>query len=231
MLFVFVDETGDLGSSPVEYVPHYFGMALLQITDGNYECLRKLLSQVHWLCGTAGFTKLKSDSYKALNLLRGLKELQRNGVLSASSLYINKEDYGGRYLKWSESGVPQGLWPHFLRVYLLRHLLEFHFADMDITSITIDLVLDRITLAGGNRENMHDYLNSKTIVPLKHPFRIPSIQYLTIAGSEYTGGLEIAHLLCDMLKRTIKGTANHTLVGLSSFMKIKHFIGHREGDL
>lgn len=227
MDYVFVDETGEPSSGGTPY----FGMALLHISDNNYEGLRQLLSQVHWLCGTAKVMTIKRDSTKALNLLRGLKELAKHGILSASALYIKKEDYGGLYLRWSELNIPQNKWPYFLRNYLLRHLLEFHFTSNNMPTSTIDLVLDRVALTIEQRDNTHNYLNSRTTIPLNKPFNIPHIQYLTITDSEYTGGLEVAHILCDVLKRTVKGIVSPTQKELSNFMRIRYFVGHKEGDL
>jgi len=73
MLFVFVDETGDpgkrtllsLGSTP------YYGMAAISVSDGDYDALRLLLSQIHWLRGTATTIELRRTYNKSLDLMRG----------------------------------------------------------------------------------------------------------------------------------------------------------------
>ena len=54
------------------------------------------------------------------------------------------------------------------------------------------------SLSESQRRNTIDYLNSKTEIPLRQQFRIPPVTYLTIANSEYIGGLEIAHVLADV---------------------------------
>jgi len=230
VIFVFVDETGDpgrrnmlsCGSTP------YFGMAAISIIKKDYNALRFLLSQIHWLRGTATSIKLRRTYNKSLDLMRGLKELANHGVISASGLYINKEDYGGRFLKWSDVEVPRSEWVHYLRNYLLRHLLELHFSNNNSVTDSVDLVLDRVNLAERQRRNTYNYLNSKTERPLRERFSIPPVEYLTIGDSEYVGGLEIAHVLADILKETIKGTITPEVRAVSDFMRIEHFIGHKE---
>ncbi len=228
MNFVFVDETGEPGSDVSKGASLYFGMALLSVKDKDYEALRLLLSQVHWLSGTASSIGLGQESIRALNLLRGVQELARHKVVSASGLFINKENYGGRYLTWSDIYVPPSEWPYYLCNYLLRHLLEFHFLEVNTRTEPVDLVLDRVLLSESQRKNTFEYLNSKTAIPLRQPFVIPTILHLTIADSEYVGGLEIAHVLADILKETIKGDITPEVKAVSDFVRIKHFVGHKE---
>lgn len=229
MLFVFVDETGEpgkrnifsLGSTP------YYGMVALSILDRDYKALRLLLSQMHWLRGAATSIELRRTYYKSMDLMRGLKELANRGVILASGLFINKGDYGGRFLKWSDVDIPKGEWKHYLRNYLLRHLLELHFSNSGALANTIDLVLDRVTLSETQRKNTYDYLNSKTRKLLREPFAIPPIEFLTIGDSEYVGGLEITHVLADILRETIKGEVTSEVKEVSNFMRIEHFAGRK----
>jgi len=233
MIYVFVDETGDPGKRdilPFGSTP-YFGMAAISITAKDYKALRFLLSQIHWLRGTATTIEFRRTYNKSLDLMRGLKELANHGLILASGLYINKEDYGGRYLEWSDVEAPQSEWAYYLRNYLLRHLLELHFSGNNALTDSIELVLDRIILTERQRGNTHDYLNSKTEIPLREPFSIPHVEYLTICDSEYVGGLEIAHALANILRETIKGAIAQEIKTVSDFMRIEHFIGHKKKGL
>ena len=230
MIFVFVDDTGDPGKRKI--LSHgstpYFGMVAISIMDKDYIALRHLLSQVHWLRGTATSINTRGEKLIwAFNFLRGLKELEANAVISASALYIIKADYGGRYLTWSDYGIPKRDWPYHLRNYLLRHLLEHHFHS-NIPSDSIDLILDRILLNEEQRINTHKYLNSQISPLLREPFAIPHIQHLTLADSEYVGGLEIAHLLADVLKRRIENNIPQLMDELSRFVRIVHFKGGQQ---
>ena len=55
MRYVFVDETGELGKRNMFSLGStpYFGMAAISVLDKDYNALRLLLSQIHWLRGTA----------------------------------------------------------------------------------------------------------------------------------------------------------------------------------
>ncbi|MBI2852365.1 MAG: hypothetical protein HYX84_04605 [Chloroflexi bacterium] len=226
MNFVFVDETGDPGAEISKGASPYFGMVSLSVRDEHYEAVRLLLAQIHWLCGTAACLELgSSNPIRALNLLRGLRELVRSEIISVSAMYIKKETYGGRYLTWSPPDVPLKEWRYYLRNYLLRHLLEFHFASPGSASEPVDLILDRVILTESQRKNTFDYLNSANSIPLRRKFEIPSIEFLTLADSEYVGGLEIAHVMADVLKEQLKETIISTAKEVADFMKIELFVG------
>jgi len=226
--FVFVDETGDLGNEVSKGASPFFGLSLLSVMERDYKSLQFLLSQVHWLCGTAASIVLGQNPVRALNLLRGLKELARNGIVSASCLYIRKEDYGGRYTKWSDVDVPPSEWKYYLRNYLLRHLLECHFRELNAPNEPVDLIMDRVLLTEEQRRNTLEYLNSNTAIPLRESFKIPPITFLTVADLKYVGGLEIAHLLADILREQVKETISESLKELSDFIRIEHFVGHQK---
>jgi len=226
MNFVFVDETGEPGRRAGGSA--HFGMALLCVKDDDYESIRGLLSQIHWLSGTARVVEIGPDPFLPCMLLRGLRELANNRFLSASGLFISKADYGGRYLNWSDYNIPPSEWSYYLRNYLLRHLLEFHFEKTDQFSEPIDLVLDRLMLTEDQRQNTLGYLRSEAPIPLIRPFSIPEVRHLTIADSEYVGGLEITHVFADIVREHAKGTINRTVASLADFMPIQHFVGPKE---
>jgi hypothetical protein len=231
MNFVFIDETGDPGSDVEKGASAYFGMALICVKDIDYEAISLLLSQVHWLCGTAKSISLGHKPVRAFNLLRGLHELAGNGLISASGLYIDKEKYGGRYLTWTDLNVSPNEWRYYLRNYLLRHLLEFHFHENgSIQEEPLDLVIDRVMLSQSQHDNIFKYLNGRPDIPLKRPFGIPPISFVTISDSKYTGGLEVAHLLADVLRDQAKGTLATDIKLESGFLKISQFVGHRKPE-
>jgi hypothetical protein len=231
MQYLFVDETGDpsnkvdLGSS------QYFGMALLQVGSDYYSAVRKVISYYRWLSGMfAELKKLPQKTIVGLNVLRGIMPLAEEGLVSASGLYIDKTKYGGRYLTWSDVTAQEDEWPYYLRNYLLRHLLEFHFSPEGISIDTFDLVLDRIMLTEPQRVNTLNYLNSKSPIPLSEPFKIPSISYLTIADSEYIGSLQLVHLLAELVKEYAKNTISEEQMKLSKFLRVTEFLGHKKAD-
>ncbi len=228
MLFIFVDETGEPGKRNIlsPGSTSYFGIAAISVSDRDYEALRLLLAQVHWLRGTA--SRIDSTNHIwTFNFLRGLRELEVNGIISASALYIDKKDYKGRYLTWSDYNIHKNEWRYYLRNYMLRHLLEYHF-NSSIPNEPVELIIDRIPLTESQLENTRNYLNSQTLPEESVPFAIPYIQHLTLPASEYVGGLEVAHLLADVLKRRIQNNIPPLMEELSGFVRTTHFLGEEK---
>ena len=226
MLFIFVDETGD----PGKYGSKYFGMALMKLHSDSYKSIEELLSSYRLLSGMfAELKELPQRYIVGLNLLRGIASLAEVNLVETSGLYINKRQYGGRYLTWSDYGIPESEWAYYLRNYLLRHLLEFHFTSKPVLNGKVDLVLDRIMLTEQQRANTLSYLNSQTKIPLRQPFCIPHIEHLTIADSKYVGSLQIAHILADLVNSSaINKVSEEQLELMNKFFEIKEFIGHKK---
>ena len=222
MNFVFVDETGDTGSKGGT---DFFGYTILQVSSNDYHILHLLISQVCWLCGSAKPMRLTERPYRILNLLRGLKELANDEIISASALYIRKDEYCGRYLHWADYEIPPTQWTHYLRNYLLRHALEFHFTTGNNLITPIEIILDRFVITEDWQSKSLRYFNSQTPIPLRENFKIPPVLYLTLADSHYVHGIQVAHVLADTLRWQILGNINPTLTELSSFMRIKYFVG------
>lgn len=229
MHFLFVDETGDPSSKTNLGSSKYFGMALLHVHSDNYAVIRKTVSHYRWLSGMfAELKKLPQMPIVCLNLLRGIAPLAEQGLIKASGIYIDKARYGGRYLTWSDIDIPPHEWRYYLRNYVLRHLLEHHFSQEHSLVDTVDLILDRIELTEEQRINTLNYLNSSAPIPLRQPFDIPKIGYLTIADSEYVEALQLTHLLADLLKNYAKGTIMPEQVEFSQFLKVVEFLGHKQ---
>jgi len=221
-----VDETGDSGSA--KGASDFFGYSILQVSSNDYHILHLLISQVCWLCGNAKPMRFTERPYRILNLLRGLKELADNDIILASALYIQKSDYCGRYLDWADFNISPDKWSYYLRNYILRHALEFHFSTCDDLSAPIEIVADRFVVPEEHKQESQRYFNSQTPTPLKERFRIPPVSHLVLADSHYIHGIQVAHVLADMLKLKIKDNITAQLAELSSFMRTQHFIGeHR----
>jgi hypothetical protein len=228
MNFIFVDGTGDICLNNTDY----FGLALLQVHSDHYKAIRELVSQFRWLGHIFDEFKTKpprKGGYSSSeHLIRGLASFAEYSYISATGLFIHKNYYGGRFLNWSELDIDKGEWPYYLRNYLLRHLLEYHFSNADVPKDDIDLVLDRVMLSEDQRKNTIQYLSSRAPIPLRRPFSIPRILHLTVADSEYTDGLQIAHLLADVVKKHAGEQLPEEYTQLRSFINIIGFIGHRD---
>jgi len=223
MYFLFVDETGDPGANGSEC----FGLAVMQVNSKCYDAIRRLLFSFRLLSGM--FPEIKHVPQKPiahLNLLRGIGKLADAGLIEISGIYINKSQYGGRYLHWVEDDLTaaESDWPYYLRNYLLRHLLEIHFAGKPVPDEDIDLVLDRILLSEAQRENTLSYLNS--FVPIRQPFALPAIKHLTIADSQYIGALQLTHILTGLVKNIAKGNIATDQEELAHSLRIAQFVGH-----
>jgi len=229
MNYVFIDETGDPGKKGTQC----FGYGLLHIQDGNYFLIRRLLSEIRQLSGIWGdlsrITK-KTNNQTLINILQGLASLSESNQIICSGLYINKSTYGGRYLEWSEPPIGENVMAYRLRNYLLRHLLEFHFSYEDVSKTETDIILDRVSLSERQRQETFNYLNSKTAIPLNQPFAIPEISYLTITGNEYICGLELAHVLADVVKKKAMNDLSDEYSELIGFIRIREFIGHKKEE-
>lgn len=234
MYFIFVDETGDPNSHVPSGSSRYFGLALLLIHSDNVSAIRKALSHFRWLSGMfAEVKKLPQQPIVSLNVLRGIAPLAEQGIIEASGLYLDKiMHYSGRYLTWSDYGIPPPRWPYYLRNYLLRHLLENHFCQGYYEDDSFDLILDRsgAGLTEIQRMNTLNYLNSSTAMKLREPFRIPPIKHLTEASSEYIEALQIAHLLAELVKGHAKNTIMPEQLELSQFLRIAEFLGQGKAE-
>ena len=219
--FVFIDETGDTGRSGGSV---HFAMSLLHVSASNYDAIRQLLAIVRWSFSLYSEIKLGTSKRPAQRILEGLLELSREGVVTASGLCLVKEHYGGRYLTWCNLGVKEDEWPLYLRHYLLRHLLEFHFEHTPSNG-PLEIVMDRVSLSESQRANLLAYLNSRPPIPLETPFRIPTIETVTIADSRYVGGLQVAHVLAETLKDVACSKASSELEKLAQLMRLASFLG------
>ena len=230
MYFLFVDETGDPGAAKGS--TECFGFALLEVHSGKYSSIRHLMAQIRWLRGIFGdldrLSPKRNDNVVA-DLIRGLNTLSSKEVIKASGIYIHKEHYGGQYLRWTDKDAKKEEWAYFLRNYLLRHLLEFHFEGREIpANDEVDMILDRVMLNEGQRKNTIAYLNSETAMRLERRFAIPPIKHLTVASADYVCGLEIAHILADIVKQKAMGEVSEKYGELIQFVRIKEFEGHKQ---
>jgi hypothetical protein len=223
VVYLFVDETGDPGKKGSKY----FGMALLEVSNEHYKAIESVISSYRLLSGMfAEFKELPQRYIVGLNLLRGISSLAEVSLVQASGIYIEKTSYSGRYLTWSDYGISEKEWAYYLRNYLIRHLLEYHFENRDIFTIRIDLVLDRILLTESQRANTISYLNSEKVIQLETPFCIPRIEFLTIADSKYVCCLQISHILADLVKNCAQNSLTDEQSELmKGFFKIKKFDG------
>ena len=119
----------------------------------------------------------------------------------ASVVYLDKETYGGPYLR---PDSPRGQDTQRFRNFMLRRLLERHFARHPLASRLYDLVLDRVEMSRRQQEELWDYLSDN--------LRIPAPNNITHAASLYVEGLQIVHHIANVFGSVAqKGTPSNTL--------------------
>ena len=220
--FVFVDETGDLGQKGTDY----YGYGIVEVPVSQYARIRQILAEERWRFRLYRDFELDPSSRPAVNVLTQLRELAEWDIISVSGFYINKGRYRGRYLTWSEiKRLNRRQWPHRLRNYLLRKALETHYSTVDIEGRSIDLVLDRIAVNSLQRQNLEDYIKSRKDIPLREPFKLPRIDYVTISDSSYTGALQVAHLVADIVKKSATHSLSPQEMDLARFVRLSEFLG------
>lgn len=219
--FLFVDETGNPSSGTTT---SYYGFGVVEVISSQYWKIRQILAEERWRQRFYKEFELNAKSYPVLNVFKQLQELSENDLVAASGLFVRKDHYGGRYLKWSDvEQLTEDQWPHAFRNYILRHALEFHYADRLHDQRRIDLVIDRIGVNREQRKNLEAYLRSK--MPLQRPFDLPEIEHVTISDSEYTGGLQIADMIASVVKRAATDTLEAEVTEIARFIRIASFVG------
>jgi len=227
--FVFVDDTGD--PSPAKGCSELFGFGILEVPVNKYAMIRQILAEERWRHRLYRDFEIAPTSQPCRNVLTQLAELAQAGLVCMSGFYLNKDQYAGRYLTWCDIGsAPRWQWPHRLRAYVLRKALEFHYDGRPIDDRSIDLVLDRIALSHRQRQNLEDYLTSQKGIVLNEPFHLPKIDYITISDSSYTGGLQLAHIMTDIVKRCAAGTLPADVPLLLQCFRVVEFTGHVESQ-
>jgi hypothetical protein len=219
--FIFVDETGDTGVAGGSV---HFGMALLHVKASDYESVRKLLATIRWAFSLYSEIKLGTDKRPAQRLLEGLGVLSHEDLVRASGLCLVKEHYLGRYLSWCDLRVRRDEWSLYLRNYLLRHLLETHFAQASADG-PIEVILDKVSLSEPQRANLLAYLSDDATIPRSAAFNLPPIESITIADSRYVGGLQVAHVLAEVVKDVACDKLPNSASELVSFLSLSSFLG------
>lgn len=112
-----------------------------------------------------------------------------------------------------------------LRIYLLRHLLEFHFGRLEPAAESVELVIDRVTMSSFQKRNMDKYLSRSPVFPLDRPFNIPPIEHITMADSRYVEGLQLAHLLAELTADVARGSMHKDLLEATHFFGAACLLG------
>ena len=205
--YIFVDESGDPG-----YATHpetgallsspFFAMAALHVTDDSYSHIIRHLAAFRYLRRLSRELKIPAQKPDFSRLLQPVQELAEAGeTISASVVYLRKEEYRGPYL---HPNGQRGQDARRFWNFTLRRLLEWHFAANPLISERYDLVLDRIEMSRPQQAELAEYLNRN--------LRIPAPINVTHASSLYVEALQVVdHIANAYGTEELGGTGHDSL--------------------
>ena len=190
--YLFVDESGDPGyrldpaSGELLSSPHYVA-AVLHVTDDAFVHINRHMAAFRYYSGMNRELKLPRNQDTATRLLQPVAAMVESGVnVWASAVFMDKQRYSGGYLG-PQSILPES--PTKFRNFVLRLLLEHHFEQFPLKTEQYDLVLDRVEMTKGDRDNLELYLAQN--------LSIPTPRHVTHASSIYVDGLQIVHHIAN----------------------------------
>jgi len=206
-LFIFVDETGDLGDGTGDSSPYYAELAVAIEKEYFPDVNRPLLS---WRYCRNLLKEMDRPPKKehANNFLNPFVELCRFRRMCCSCVYLLKEDYTGPYLKPNRSGYD----PKKFKNFIHRQLFEWHFSVHPPRSENIEIVFDRFEVSEDDMVNLGRYLRNN--------WNLPNIKHIVHTNSIYVETLQLAHQLVNLTKDVIMGTATFD-TRLLSFVQTK----------
>ncbi|MCK5413058.1 MAG: DUF3800 domain-containing protein [Candidatus Pacebacteria bacterium] len=210
--FLFIDESGDPGTST-----DYFIMGLIHITDLSFKKLNIHLGAFRYfgeIKNELKSTRLnKIQKEKLLDILNF--SIDKNNFVTASAVYVNKNDYQGNYLKENEKySIDSTKFRHFM----MRRLLEFHFENNEAQSNEIELIIDRFHSTENKEQQMRNYLRNETF------YNMPKFLHITQADSRYVELLQIADWISGSVKEKFFVRPEENYDNLFSHIKTKKII-------
>jgi hypothetical protein len=195
-LFVFIDESGDVGLPGINS-SKYFMINILTCNTDSVNKVEKHFSRYRYFRhADKEFKKYKSntDSQRILNELC-LHVCKVDGV-SLFSFYLDKERYIGPYLNKIGKSL-EDYEPTKFRNFLIRTALEEVFRLMpvikqsDYNFRSIEIVIDRYLEGIKDQEILKIYFNEN--------YNIPHIQFINHIDSLYCAPLQVVDVLGTMI--------------------------------
>lgn len=201
-LYVFIDESGDVGDGMGDSSDYYCELALAV----KVACIPDLNKHLlNWrYCRRIVKEMTRPPKHEDANaFLSPFSELCRNGAFTCSCVYLFKHNYRGPYLK-------DNYHPIRFRNYIHRLLLEWHFSNNPISADEqVELIFD---MSKEDEENLINYLQDN--------WNLPSFKHIIHADSEYIEALQLADQFVGLAKDIIMGSATFN-VELLDFVKLK----------
>jgi len=207
--YLFIDESGDPGNGEGSSSDYYVEL-VLDISSEALHSFRAHITNWRYIRGIFHEVKRFPKKRDLSKFLSPLIELQRNGLIGCSSVYLLKNRYTGPYLKPSS---PRGGNSILFRNFVHRHLLEHHFSVFPTSNETIEIVFDRFTMTKEAIGNLENYL--------AHNYALPTFEHVIHADSTYIEALQIAGQLANRVKDVVLGNSDPEDTETLSFIQLK----------
>jgi hypothetical protein len=191
--FIFIDESGEPGSRG----NRIYIVTGVHVPDASQKELRQHLTAFRYHHDVTKELKvtgalLKDKFTPPMRALIGfLAELADAGEVTATTNWIDKENYSGPHME-------EGKTTEF-RHFQLRMLLERHKSRRPWGS-NVDIVLDRWSMSDEQKANIETYI--------KGNWNLQPIRHMTFVDSTYTDLVQIADLYTKLARRVVEGEAD-----------------------
>jgi len=194
---------------------HYI-QGLLHITD-------KSLKRINVHLGAFRYFGHIQPELKATRLNKLQKEkllavlkcsMAGNGFIAATSVFIDKSKYNGRYIKESALLPPKDA--ARFRHFMMRRLLEFHFQNNKAQSREIEIVIDRFHSDEAKEQQLKNYLRK-----LKKLDFVPEFLHIIQADSRYLELLQITDWIAGSVKEKYFVHSERDFGDLFDYIRVK----------
>lgn len=185
--FIFIDESGDPGEPQSTSSPYYVA-ACLHVTDVQMEDLLPHFVNLRYFKSLSRELKPIVSNPKLLPKI--LDILGWHDGIRISAVHLIKKDYKGPYLT---DASPKGKNPRYFQNFILRQLLEHHFATSKFETEEGELIIDRVSMTFANEIGLRNYLNNN--------WNLPDFAHITFADSRYVECLQIVDLIASLVRR------------------------------
>ena len=211
--FIFIDESGEPGEETSYYI-----QGLLHVTDESLKKINIHLRAFRYFGNIRGELKStrlnKLQKEKLSDILK--YSIGDNNFVKASSVFMNKKNYRGDYLK-EKPDTPKDATR--FRHFIIRRLLEFHFQKNKPQSNEIEIVIDRFHSGEVKEQQMKNYLRK-----LSHLSFLPNFLHIIQADSRYLELLQIVDWIAGSVKEKYFIHSDRKYDDLFKYINVKEVV-------
>ena len=211
--FIFIDESGEPGEETSYYI-----QGLLHITDESLKKINIHLGAFRYFGNIRGELKStrlnKLQKEKLSDILK--YSIGDNNFVKASSVFMNKKNYRGDYLK-EKPDTPKDATR--FRHFIIRRLLEFHFQKNKPQSNEIEIVIDRFHSGEVKEQQMKNYLRKLSYLSF-----LPNFLHIIQADSRYLELLQIVDWIAGSVKEKYFIHSDRKYDDLFKYINVKEVV-------